>query len=272
MGVSLGKQSEMQHIWLFKVIDDLLLTHSLKSVPELEQGAMLSAALEFPLQREVMNDDTPRWPNPVIHHPNDRDASPAIGVRIAQLIAAVGSSNGGSRAAPLVRLLPLATKAGFLTQTERERLAAALWGESPDYQVLPETGLHPHALLLLPVMDVARAEALVRTHLYGHGVDVLENTQGNSSYPSPEVQRAILIYEGIAQCGQLMTRCACFQHLEQALILFDRLVIWRPSAATESPFQLAGSSRKQLAESIGHALLLRDCAGPGWTTRRAILV
>lgn len=254
LAVSLGQQSEMQHVWLSEVLDDLL-TRSLKSIPETEQGELLSSALVFPLQREVKCRDFPRWPNPVIDHPNVRDAYPAIGERIAQLIAAVESSNGQSRSAPLLRLLPLAAKADFLTQTERGRLARAIWGNSPEYKVLPETGLLPHALLLLPVMDAERAEALVRAHLYDHGADTLEDTQKElRSYPSPQILRAIAIYDGIANAAtHEATRL--FPNAEQAVALFDRLIIWRPpTAKKEGPFQLEGNSRKQLAESIGRAL------------------
>lgn len=253
LAVSLGQQSEMQHIWLSEVLDDLL-TYSLKSIPETEQGGLLSSALAFPLQSEVVCRDFPRWPNPVIEHPHARDAYPAIGVRIGQLIAAVETSNGQSRSAPLCRLLPLVAKDGFLTQTERERLAGAVWGDCHERQILPETGLLPHALLLLPEIDVGRADALVRAHLYEHGADILEDTQKElRSYLSPEIQRAILFYEGIANAAaNEITHM--FPAPEQALTLFDDLVMWRPPASREGPFQFDGGSRKKLAESIGRAL------------------
>ncbi len=253
LATSFGKQPELRHFWLFEVLGDLL-THSLKSIPKSEQGDLLPTALEFSLPREIMGDDDHRWPNPVIDHPYDRGAYPTIDARIAHLIAAVASSNGESKRAPLLRLLPLAAKDDFFTQQERESLAAAVWGESPEYQVLPETGLLPHALLLLPVMDVGRADALVRAHLYDHGADILENTQKElRRYPSPEIQRAISIYEGIANAAaNEMTHL--FPQAEQARGLFDRLTLWRPPAEKTDPFDFARSSRKQLAESIGRAL------------------
>ncbi|WP_288060829.1 hypothetical protein [Thiomonas sp.] len=254
LAVSLGQLPEIQHVWLSEVLGDLL-THSLKSMPETEQWELLSSALAFPLQLEVICRDFQRWPNPVIDHPNVRDAYAAIDARIAQLIAAVESSNGQSRSAPLLRLLPLAAKADFLTPAERDRLACAIWGNSPEYKVLPETGLLPHALLLLPVMDAERAEALIRAHLYDHGADILEETQKElSSYPSPQILRAIEIYDGIANAAT-HEGTRLFPNAAQAVALFDRLVIWRPpTAKREGFFQIEGNSRKALAESIGRAL------------------
>lgn len=254
LAVSLGLQPETRHFQLFEVLDDLL-THSLKSIPDSQQGELLPTTLGFPLQREVMDGGHPHWPNPVIDHPNTRDAYPtSLDLRIAQLIDAVASTNDESRRAPLLRLLPLTAKADFLTQAERKKLAAAVWGDSPDYQVLPMTGLLPHALLLFPVMDAGRADALVRAHLYDHGADILEDTQKElRSYPSPELQQAISIYEGIASAAANETT-RLFPNAVQALVLFDRLITWRPPATKKGPFQLEGSSRKQLAESIGRAL------------------
>ncbi len=253
LAASLSQHPELRHFWLFEVLGHLL-THSLKSIPESEQGELLLTALEFPLPREIVGGDDYRWPNPVIDHPYVRGAYPTIDARIAQLIAAVATSNGESRRAPLLRLLPLAAKDDFFTQTERERLAAAVWGDSPEYQVLPETGLLPHALLLLSVMDVGPAEALVRAHLYDHGADILEDTQKEMrSYPSPEIQRAISIYDGIANAAANETT-HLFPAAEQARVLFDRLTLWRPPAEKTGPFEFEGGSRKHLAESIAGAL------------------
>jgi hypothetical protein len=254
LAASFGQQPEMWHFWLYEALGHLL-THSLKSIPKSEQGELLPTSLEFTLPREIVGGDDYHWPNPVITHPNARNAYPAIDARIAQLIAAVATSNGESRRAPLLRLLPLAAKDDFFTQQEHERLAATVWGDSPAYQVLPETGLFPHALLLLPVMDVGRADALVRAHLYDHGADILEDTQKEMrSYPSPEIQRAISIYDGIANAAANETM-RLFPTAEQACVLFDRLIIWQPPAAAKTGlFELERGSRRQIAESIGRAL------------------
>jgi hypothetical protein len=271
LGVSIGQQSEMQHVWLFEAIGDLL-THALKSVPESEQGELLAKALAFPLQQEVMRGGFPSWPNPVIKHPHARGVDPVIDLRIAQLTAAVASTKGDSISAPLLRLLPLAANAGFLTQTERERLAAAIWGDSPEYQVLPETGLLPGALLLLPMMDPDGAKAIIRAQLYGHGADVLEDTQKELRvYPSPEIRRAIMIYDGMANAAA-NEAVRLLPTEEQALTLFNRLVIWRPSAAREGAFQIEGRGRESswLKASATH-YTSRLCR-PSLTRRKPLLV
>ncbi|MHB8321025.1 MAG: SIR2 family NAD-dependent protein deacylase [Acidithiobacillus sp.] len=262
LAASFGQQPEMRHFWLYEALGHLL-THSLKSIPESEQRELLPTALEFPLPREIVGGDDYHWPNPVIDHPYVRGAYPTIDARIAQMVAAVATSNGESRRAPLLRLLPLAAKDDFFTQTEREKLAAAVWGVSPEYQVMPETGLPPHALLLLPVMDIGAAEALVRAHLYDHGADILEDTQ-------KEMQRAISIYDGIAIAAANETT-RLFPTAEQARVLFDRLTLWRPPAEKTGPFDFERGSRKQLAESIGRALsyaILPALAGDAKTASR----
>ena len=103
LAAALGQRVDIRHIWLFDPIGDLLM-HSLKSVPEAEQGELLADALSFPLQHEVIRGEAPRWPNPIIERPNGRDVYPAVGPRIAQLIDAVASGERTSRRAVLLRL------------------------------------------------------------------------------------------------------------------------------------------------------------------------
>ena len=130
-----------------------------------------------------------------------------------------------------MRLLPLVEKEGFLTQAERAKLANAIWGSAPDYQALPNIGLAPHAFLLLPAPDAMQVKALVRRYLYEHGQEVLTDTQKElRRYPSPEIQRAVMIYEGMANAAANETT-RLFPTPEQALTLFDRLVVWRPHIA-----------------------------------------
>ena len=198
LGVSLGKEQNLLHHWLFDAIDSLL-TNSLKSIPESEQGELLAEALAFPLQSEVMDKDFPRFPNPVINHYNARDSYPSsIERRIEELIAVVTQEGSVSSTSALVRFIPLLKGEGFLTQTERDKLASALWGNEPDYQALPNLiGLLPHALLLLPALDTEQVKALVYRHLYEHGGEVLTDTQKElRNYPSPEIHRAVMIYAG----------------------------------------------------------------------------
>lgn len=250
---SVGHQVNARHIWLFEVIDHLL-THALSSIPKSEQGELLADTLAFPLQSEIGHTHSPRWPNPCIDYPNARNTYSNLERRIHQLIAAVTHVESTSSAAALQRLLPLAKKDGFLTQAECASLAAALWGSAPDYQNLPETGLFPHALLLLPAPDKSRAESLVRQYLYGRSEDVLMNTQKElRSFPSPEIEQAVTVYAGMANAAANETT-----HLlptpEQALALFDQLVAWRPKKEEDDFFGSITSNREQLIDSIGKAL------------------
>ncbi|MFA6051095.1 MAG: SIR2 family protein [Methylobacter sp.] len=253
LSMSIGLQQDLHHHWLFDATDSLL-THSLKSISESEQGELLADALAFPLQSECMSGDFPRCPNPIINHPDSRETYPGIERRIGELIQAVTPSGSVSGTAALLRLLPLAEKEGFLTPTEREKLASALWGSAPDYQALPSTGLFPHALLLLPAPDEKQAKALVQRHLYEHGEDVLLDTNKELRiYPSPEIQRAVVIYAGMANAAANQTT-RLFPTPEQALVLFERLVGWRPQIEKDSFFEETNSVRKRLTESIGDAL------------------
>ncbi|WP_434782882.1 SIR2 family NAD-dependent protein deacylase [Ferrovum myxofaciens] len=255
LAISLGQQQDLQHYWLFDVFDHLL-THSQKSIPESEQGKLLADALAFPLQSEMaVNRDFPRFPNPVINHPDERETYPGIERRVGELIEAVTPGGSVSSTAALLRLLPLVEKEGFLTQIERGNLASVLWGSAPTYQVFPNTGLLPHALLLLPTLDAGQVKALVCRHLYEHGEEVLTDTQEKlQSYLSPKIHRAIVIYKGMANAAaNETTRLLPTQ--DQALALFDRLVVWRPQIEQDVFFgAIADSYRKQLIQSISNAL------------------
>ncbi|HEY8158750.1 MAG TPA: SIR2 family protein [Methylobacter sp.] len=253
LSISVGLQQDLQHHWLFDATDSLL-THSLKSIPESEQGGLLADALTFPLQSECMNNDFPRCPNPVINHPRARETYPGIEKRIGELIEAVTPNGSVSSTAALLRLLPLAEKEKFLTPTEHKKLANALWGSAPNYQALPNTGLFPHALLLLPSPDKKQTKALLQRHLYEYDEDVLKDTNKElRSYPSPEIQRGVMIYAGMANAAANQTTCL-FPTPEQAVGLFDCLVGWRPQIEKVDFFVAANSPRKQLIESIGNAL------------------
>jgi len=253
LALSIGHQSDAQHFWLFDVIDHLL-THSLSSIPKSEQGELLADTLAFPLQSEIGHSNSPPWPNPCIDYPNARNTYINLESRIHQLIVAVEHIGSNSRVAALERLLPLAKKEDFLTQAECASLATALWGNPPDDQNLPETGLFPHALLLLPAPDESHVASLVRQYLYGHSEEVLKGTQKElRSFPAPEIKQAVTIYAGMANAAANETT-HLFPTPEQALALFDLLMAWRPKKETDDFFGSATSNRKQLIDSIGKAL------------------
>jgi hypothetical protein len=250
---SLADRSEMRHIWLRKALDSLV-DNSLASIPESELPDVLPIALKFPLAHEIEGRDGPEWPNPVIKYPGERPLSSVIDERIAQLIEAVRAARDSSRRDSLLRLLPLCRRSNFLTEAERNNLADAIWGDVPEYAVLPETGLLPHALLILPTRDPGQVEALLRLRLYDHNPDVLDNTQKELRvYPSPEVNLAISIYEGITNAAEEQAT-QLFPTAEQAVRLFEQLTSWRPVSEQGGMADVAVSARRELAKCIGRAL------------------
>ncbi len=258
LALSIGCQPRAQHHWMTEVINNLL-TNSLSSIPSSVQGELLEETLIFPLPSEVGVLNLPHWPNPVIQYPNARSTYNNIGNRIHQLIEAVASIGSTSRTAALQRLLPLVEKEQFLSPTESAKLAEALWGASPDYQKLPETGLLPHALLLFPVPDYLRVEILVRHYLYDNNEEVLKATEKDlQSYPSPGIQNAVAIYIGMAN-GALNGKTHLFPSPKQASALFDQLVSWRPKKDSDDFLGTGSLGRRQLADSIGKALTYAIC-------------
>lgn len=250
LAVSIGQQENLQHHWLSEVIDDLL-THSLDSIPQSMQGVLLPDALYFPLESEAVGQ---RWPNPVIDYPYARSTYPNLDARINELIETVAPSRSALSTSALLRLLPLVEKENFLTTAERDKLANALWGNPADYQTLPNINLFPHALLLLPSPDANQAKAIIQKHLYEHGEDVLMDTQKElRSFPSPEIRRAISIYAGMANAAA-NEATKLFPTPEQALVLFQRLVMWRPPQEVDDIFGAANSERGHLIENICNAL------------------
>ncbi|WP_367188847.1 SIR2 family protein [Burkholderia sp. Ed8] len=253
LAASLADRPEMRHIWLRSALDSLV-NNSLSSIPESELPDVLNLALKFPLAHEIEERNGPEWPNPVIKYSGERLASPIIDERIAQLIDAVRADRDSSRRDSLLRLLPLSRKKNFLTEAERNNLSDAVWGDAPAYTALPETGLLPHALLILPTRDPSRVEALLRSQLYDHNPDVLADTQKElRKYPSPEVNLAISAYEGMTSAAEDQAT-QLFPTAEQAVTLFERLTAWRPVSEQGGMADIAARARRELAKSIGHAL------------------
>ncbi|BBB61719.1 hypothetical protein UNDKW_3446 [Undibacterium sp. KW1] len=252
LAVTLGRQPDFQHILLCTVLKSLL-TNSLKSIPKSGQGELLTDALTFPLPSEVRTDVSHYLPMLVIDYPNARDSYPSLEKQINELISP--GPNGLVSNAALLRLLPLCKKEGFLTDGEREKLADILWGTPPTYENLPYAGkIYPHAFLYLPAPDAEKVKALLRHHLFEHDEAVLIDTQKKlRSFPSIEIERAIMIYSGIAHAA-VSTAGAVFPTPEQAIVIFDRLMEWRPWKGSDDTFGLETREQTRLADSIGNAL------------------
>lgn len=255
LAISFGHNQDFQHHWLFDSFDHLL-THSLKSVPEANRGELLADALAFPSQGEVLNSNFPKWPNPVISHPFSRDKYPDINSRLNSLINLVASKSSNSATDALLRLVPLVEKENFLTPVELEKLAIAIWGNNPDYQSLPNLNVYPHVYLLLPAPDKNEVSSLINRYLYEHDENVLADTNKDlRSYPSAEIERALLIYRGMANAAA-NKKAELLPTPEQAINLFERLVKWRPWISGDSTWSInyEFGQRQHLKEAIADAL------------------
>jgi hypothetical protein len=250
--VNLGRQIELQHHWLFDAMSTAL-TSALSSIPSSQQGKLLPEALAFPLQNP--GDRFPHHPNPVIESLGPRDSYVGIEVRLNELIEAVLPLGTDSSEEALLRLLPLVEKENFLSNAEREKLAKAIWGDAPDFEVLPAIGLRPHALLILPAPDEAQTKAVMSRHLYEHDGSVLNDTLKElRSFPAPEYERAISLFAGIANAA-VHKHIRFYPSAEQAEKLFDRVVVWRPAVEKEDVArQFHRNGREALLEEIGRAL------------------
>ena len=253
MALSIGQQKEVQDQLLLEVIEDLL-TNSLRSIPESDQGVLLTDCLMFPLDNELLATDWRRWPNPIVNCPYGRSEYNNIDDLISRLIADVVPHGTARSRAALERLLPLAKKEGFLAQKERDSLIEAIWGSPPNYDVIPETGLFPHVLLIFPSGEQDRVSKLVRECLYENDEDLLKSTQKQlQSYPDPEIDRVLTRFAA-------MTNAATGDSIrllptsEQATTWFDNLVQWRPQSEKDDILGFAIDYQKKLTLHIGNSL------------------
>lgn len=239
LAMEIGRDSALRHFSLYEVIDHLA-QYSLKSIPEAQQSDLLFEALTFPLPSEIGTSSlhqAGRWPNPVIEAPYDRERDPRLDRQINELIKSVvpGTINC---AASLLRLIPLINN-GTLTKEELNRLAIRIWGEKPDYKILPDTGLLLHALLALPVLDRNEANALMSRLLF----DAEEASFVTSTHLTGLIGAA-----GSTTPNPLLPNC------EQAVKCFERLVSWRPIKDDHDPLGMRSQQQNALIEDIGVAL------------------
>lgn len=243
----------LQHPWTSESFTHLAV-NSLNSIPPDQRARLLPEALEFPLTCELAGERHHDWANPLmmINQLDERSTYPSLDARIAELIRRSGTSVGRLRLDPLLRLLRICAKPGFLTQAESANLAIALWGATPDFSSVPDTGLLPHTFLDLPSQDPSRVEELVRRDLFDMDPEVLGNTQREfRSFPSPEMQRAIDWCDGINGAA-LSKRHRLLPTPAQALKIFHAMTAWRPSAKQDRFF--GGHQDRELTMAIGRAL------------------
>lgn len=207
LAASLGKNTKLHHLWLFDAIKDLI-KFSLESIPKSEQHEVLLDALCFPLQKEVQAKDF-KWGNPIIKKPGERKPNTSLDRRIDEIIDNI-FFNSSESAPALLRLLPL-IKHQFLTDAECQKIALKIWGESPDYRVIPKTGLLNYVLLELPNHNHPEVQNLIRKYLFESKDDDLFNRQ------------FLMDVANAAQADNIKE----LPTEEQAVYLFEKLVSWK---------------------------------------------
>lgn len=235
LAIALGKDPEFHHFWLFDALDHLI-NYSLKTIPKSQQHELLLDALSFPLQTEIGIKNNKVLPNPVIEFPGSRGSDIALDRRIAEIVDGIEPCCSQSGPA-LSRLLPL-LRSGFLTDNEQRKIAEKIWGVTPNYRVLPDTGLLRYVLLEFPTQDSASARNLVREYLF--------EARGDSLF-DPSLLRDIA---NAAYAENIKE----FPSGDQAVDYFSRLVSWRVKHNDKDPLGFSDRIEKQKSGFIGEAL------------------
>lgn len=238
MSLELVRDKALSHRWLHDVLSHLA-NYSLSSVPDVHKVALLKDALSFPLPSEAGVHEAhfaARYPNPIIEHPPARVTDSELDTRLNQIIGLVSPGNPSGSIA-LLRLLPL-VRAGFLKQDELNALAARIWGATPDYLSLPDTGLLSHALLSLPAPDKQKVADLFRRTVFGC----------SSSHFLTHANLSALT--GAARLG----KNSLFPTEDQARDCFDALASWRPKEGENDFLGFRASNNKEIMERAGEAL------------------
>lgn len=231
--LALGSDPLMHHLWLASALNHLI-EYSLESVPRSQHHELLQESLRFPLQCEINMEAHGTWPNPIIESPGARVLNAAVDGRIGEIIDSIAPCSAESAPA-LLRLFPLLER-GFLTNSECTKIATGIWGTSPSYDSLPDTGLLQYALIQLPSHDPSAVRTHVRRYLFcadgGHLFEPVHLTDMINAAHA----------EGVKEVPSG----------EQANDYFNRLVSWRPKGA--DPFGLSGSHEARRADLIARAL------------------
>ena len=228
----LGGISALQHVWLANPLGHLI-SYSINSIPESKHHELVLSALSFPLTEEIKFREIYEWPNPVIDFPGARQKSSALDRRISEIIDAIAPCSRKSAPA-LLRLLPL-LKCGFLTDDEKSRISEKIWGELPDYQNLPDTGLLKFVLPIFSSADPSAVRGLVRSYLF---------QCDSSRLFEPALLKDIANAAKSEVANELPSE-------EQAIDYFSRLVEWRPSKENDDPLGFQQGSEKNIAQLIG---------------------
>lgn len=234
---NLAKLPNLRHMWLYEPLGNLV-NYSLSAIRTEEKPDILKEILTFPLPQDMQNDHFNKWPNPVIEDLKfykrdytDNQLTQCIYELINKIkVPDIESAN------ILERLYPLIIT-NNLSSSEIERIQFKIWGQKPDYSVVPEVGYYSHALLKLPNYNKEKVEELVKRELY-EATDFLE------------LSRLI----SIASLG-VATNQSIFPSREQALVIFEQIVVWRYSnTEITHPFDRTSEEEKEKAKWVGYTL------------------
>lgn len=233
--ISLGKESEFHHFWLFDALKDLL-DFSLKSIPESQQNEILLDALSFPLFSEISSDSPIKWANPIIEHPGNRENNLILDRRIDEIIDNIAPCSKQSAPA-LERLIPL-IKNNFIMDSEIEKISQKIWGSDFNLSKIPETGLLTYVLLELPSPDASAVKALIRRYLF---------EQESSNLINLELLSDIFNAASSEDTEEHPSE-------DQAINYFENLVDWRPSINENDTLNILKNNKRQTAKLIGEVL------------------
>ena len=235
LACSLCTKPEFRHIWLNDALRHLA-EFSLESIPENQHFIVLPEALDVPLASELDLSFSREWINPIIYLPGKRTQNTAIDRRIDAIIDQIESNSPLSGPA-LERLIPLISS-GFLTKNELYKIQGNVWGNMPDNQILPITGLYHYVLLKIPSPDPITVKALVRKYLF----DIEEGDIFEPKRLANIIN--VALSENIKE----------FPDPAQAIDLFNRMVLWRPQVKENDILGFSQQKDEHLKHLIGKAL------------------
>ncbi|MCZ8406590.1 SIR2 family protein [Achromobacter dolens] len=235
LALSSGQKREFQHIWLIEPLKNLI-EFSLESIPQNLRHKFLYKFLQFPLEAELQMNVARGWPNPLLECVAERSKNAVLDRRIDELIDFTTPSPAQNGAA-LLRLLPLLENE-FLTPEETEKISIKLWGEIPNYKVMPQFGLLECVLLELPAKNRCEVRSLIRGIMFDCSENYIVDHQ---------VLRNV-IYS--ARAKNIME----FPDCSQANEMFKSLVDWRKKGGDMEAFGRLEDYEQNLATLIAQAL------------------
>ncbi len=233
LSLQLAKQAKRCYHFIFDTLKRLSET-SLKSIPRMEQSDVLYEILSFPIESEMLESNYKECINLFNYYPGKRTASPALDKRINEIIESIDLKLN-CNTSKILRVLPLCEN-GFLTGVENEKLRSIIWEGYEDYHKIPNLGVLPHVVLMLPGGSDCKVKTLVNRYFFESHDDVLFDS---------------VFLESLANMVGLDggVRPSEFK----AMDYFDKLVSWRSSNKND-PFGFFEQKEKRKALLISKVL------------------